>query len=41
VNPIGFWSRGRGMVSCPPSEDRIGLGGEKLGFARVGSFDEG
>jgi hypothetical protein len=38
MNQPGIWSRPRDKVFCPQSEDRTGLGREKVGIGRVASF---
>jgi hypothetical protein len=38
MNQPGIWSDSRDRVCCPQSEDRMGLGTEKVGIGRVASL---
>jgi hypothetical protein len=40
MNPDEFWSRCRGKVLGPQSEDSMGSHREQVGFARVGCLHE-
>jgi hypothetical protein len=38
MDQAGIWSGPRDKISCPQSEDRMGLDREKVGCSRVASF---